>query len=304
VLFLALTALWIAQPEIPPRHDVMVDQPVPGVSVPYSTTLSLGQIYSLLMANGATPAAAAALTQISTREDGSGRVNIVNNSPQNPPYGTGDYSVGFFQLNFANGAGGVNASRNFGTLSNGQPATFTPQQLASNPNLQALAALALWNNGQGASNWTPSYLGPQATWATNTHPELSGPAIASVGNDFIGVANGALSLLGLPPIDPTVPPISVPSQQQTSGSTSSGSATTTTDGGGALPTTSTTTAQSGVAPGQTQLGTVGSLPINIPSGLVLALLGIALLLLGAILLISNTQNKVKNTVVSAVTERI
>lgn len=260
------------------------DHPVPGVSIPYSTKFSLSQIYSLLIANGATPQAAHDLTQISTREDGSGTVNIVNDTPS-----TGDYSVGFFQLNLLDGNGHIMPSRNFG---NGQ--VYSAQQLAADPNLQAKAAIALWNNGNGQSNWTPSYLGPQARWWTNTNSTLADQAQSNVGNEAIAIANGALALIGLPPIDPSVPP-----QNPTSGNTSGaggggsggfgdGSGDTTTPGTGGS--TGTTTNTSGLGVGQVELGTIAGQLVTVPSGMVLAALAVVLLLLGAILFLANNQS--------------
>lgn len=273
------------------------DHPVPGVNL--SGSFSLAQIYSLLLANGGSPADAAALTQISTREDGSGKINWVNDNPcPSSQGGSGDYSIGFFQLNLGNGACGVLGSRNFGTW-NGVAQNYTPEQLAANPNAQAQAALALWNGGNGASNWTPSYLNTatfKATWSTNTHPELSGPAIASVGSNWIAILNGALSAVGLPPFDPTVPPQSSPSPS-TSGGAGAQTSTTTSGTGGGTP--STTTATSTLGSTGVEIGTLMGQPVTIPTGMVLGVIGVILLLVGVIL-IAGTSGKVQDAAKSKV----
>lgn len=103
-------------------------------------SLASTDIQSLLLSAGASPREAAFLTAISGREDPSGRVNALNNNP-----GTGDYSVGLFQVNY------------FKKLMAERTAKYgSPEALMADPTLQAKAALdILRTSGPGA-------------WSTNT----------------------------------------------------------------------------------------------------------------------------------------
>jgi len=63
-----------------------------------------------------------------------------------------------------------------------------------------------------------------------------------------------------------------------------------------IPGQATAPATVGVAPSGTQLGSVGGLPLNIPSGLVLGLLGALLLILGAMLFGNQLKAQVEATI--------
>ena len=182
----------------------MPDEPVPGATISPTQTLSLPQIYALLRANGASPQDALDLTQISTREDGSGTINVVNNTPS-----TGDYSVGFFQINY------------LGSLMGPRTQAYgSPAQLASSPMAQVQAALKLWNSGKGASNWSPHLQsGVVEPWTYGTNNSLAIQAQQAAESNYMGVANGALQSLGLPSVDDT-PPITPAWDSSTSGSSS------------------------------------------------------------------------------------
>lgn len=258
----------------------MGDHPVPGATLSPGTALTSTQIYALLRANGATAQAAHDLTQIATREDGSGTLNIVNDTPK-----TGDYSVGLFQINYI---GSLLGPR---TQQYGSPAA-----LASNPNLQAKAAISLWNNGAGASNWQPHLAdGSVMPWNYGTDPARANTAAAAAESTFMNIANGVLASIGLPPIDPNAPP-----SQQTTQTGGAGSSSTGSDGsGGGGSGTTSTTAGSGTTAGDVKLADTPLGPINIPSGLMLGVVGAVILIVGAIIMLASnkdTQTAIKTVV--------
>jgi hypothetical protein len=91
-----------------------------------------------------------------------GMTNNLNNNP-----GTGDYSVGLWQINYYNG---MLAGR---TKEYGAPAT-----LAEDPNAQAKAAISLFGtNGSGLSNWQ----GDSAIKAWKAHGAPQQPSQATIG---------------------------------------------------------------------------------------------------------------------------
>lgn len=87
------------------------------------------QVAQLLLQQGFTPAQAAQLTAFSIgNEDPSGNASVVNDNP-----GTGDYSVGLWQINY------------YGNLRPGRTQEFgSPESLAASPELQAAAAKSLF----------------------------------------------------------------------------------------------------------------------------------------------------------------
>lgn len=115
------------------------------------TNFSPQDVINLWVDNGGDPSKApiAAAIVFST-ENPSGNAGLVNDNPA-----TQDYSVGLWQINYF---GGLLAQRTsqFGS----------PEALASDPNLQAKAAISLSQNGQ---NWQP--------WATADmgYPDYSQP---------------------------------------------------------------------------------------------------------------------------------
>ena len=97
--------------------------------------LSFQQIQTLWNANGGNKYWAALAAGIAIAESG-GNVTALNNNPS-----TGDYSVGLWQINY------------YGSLKAGRTAEFDPSnELQTNANAQAKAAITLSGNG---SNWGP-----------------------------------------------------------------------------------------------------------------------------------------------------
>jgi hypothetical protein len=100
------------------------------------TTLTFGQIETLWVQNGGSPAWAPLMAGIAMAES-SGSTTALNNDPA-----TGDYSVGLWQINY------------FGSLLAPRTAEYgSPGDLLNDPNAQASAAVKLFGNGAGASNW-------------------------------------------------------------------------------------------------------------------------------------------------------
>jgi len=151
----------------------MVDTPVAGATLSPSVSLSLPEIYALLIKNGASAAEALNLTAITTREDPSGTINIVNDTPS-----SGDYSVGLFQFNFLDANGTRMASRN----------GYTPVQLANDVNAQIKSALELWRSsvksGLPGSDWMPHVNGVALPWTTGVRMDLAVGAVAQVGGNI------------------------------------------------------------------------------------------------------------------------
>lgn len=143
------------------------------------------RIYDLLIGQGATPAEATYLTYASsTHEDPSGNPSALNNDP-----GTGDYSVGLFQVNY------------YGSLLSGRTAEFgSPTSLAASPQAQARAALAIYKS-QGPGAWPSSYQDLQAGKIKGYDPTSIAAAASSFGN-----APGAptFNVAGSPPSRPGV----------------------------------------------------------------------------------------------------
>jgi hypothetical protein len=113
--------------------------------------LNINQVFNLLLQNGATTVEAANLAAISVWEAGNGDPNHINPSALNPNLGTGDYSVGLFQYNFAPGAGNYNAANPNESTRGG----VTPNILLGDLNVQAQSALQLLRSSPSHySNWT------------------------------------------------------------------------------------------------------------------------------------------------------
>lgn len=132
-----------------------------------TTYFNQQQIQQLWLANGGDPTKAATAAQIALAESG-GNSTALNNNP-----GTGDYSVGLWQINY------------FGNLLQSRTkALGSPGQLQADPNLQAQAAIKVSNNGQ---NFTP--------WSTyNSGAYLNagnGQGNAGTGNSSASAAGGA-----------------------------------------------------------------------------------------------------------------
>jgi hypothetical protein len=101
------------------------------------TTLSRSAIEQLWDTTGGDPAWAATMAGIAEEESG-GNVGALNDNP-----GTGDYSVGLWQINY------------FGSLAPGRTAEYGPPAvLASDPTANARAAQSLLGDRvAGLSNW-------------------------------------------------------------------------------------------------------------------------------------------------------
>lgn len=108
-----------------------------GDSYPGGTgALTFAQIEQLWTSNGGNPQWAPLMAAIAEAES-SGHPGVLNDNP-----GTGDYSVGLWQINYyANLL--TPRSQRYGS----------PSTLWNDPNAQARAAVDLFANGQGASNW-------------------------------------------------------------------------------------------------------------------------------------------------------
>ena len=101
------------------------------------------EIQDLWIKNGGAPGWAPLMAGIAIAESGG------NTAALNPNSGTGDYSVGLWQINYFGSMLGPRSQR-YGT----------PQDLLNDPNKQARAAIDLFGqNGAGLSNWTND-----ATW--------------------------------------------------------------------------------------------------------------------------------------------
>lgn len=114
--------------------------------------LSLGQIENLWIHNGGTPGWAPLMAGIALAESG-GTTGALNNTPA-----TGDYSVGLWQINYYNG------------LRSGRTASYgSPTALLASGTLQAKAAISLFGNGAGSSNWQNDHVWNQ--WQAAGFPQ-------------------------------------------------------------------------------------------------------------------------------------
>lgn len=142
---------------------------------PNGVVLDPSTIASLLIEAGATPDQATVLTAISGHEDPGHRLNALNDNP-----GTGDYSVGLFQVNYA------------GNLLAGRTASYgSPTKLAADPLAQAKAAVAI-SGGTGGTNFSP--------WTT--YKSVSQADLESATQAVVAAENqlGKTGLLGIPSI--------------------------------------------------------------------------------------------------------
>ena len=106
---------------------------VPGTT---GQTLSFSQIMQLWTNNGGNSAWAPLMAAVAIAESG-GITNNLNNNAS-----TGDFSVGLWQINY------------FGALGPSRAASYgQPAALASDPNAQAKAAVSLFGDGSGWTNW-------------------------------------------------------------------------------------------------------------------------------------------------------
>lgn len=111
--------------------------------------LNIGQVYNLLLRNGATQNEAANLAGISVWEAGGGNPNSINPTAVNDNASTMDYSVGLFQYNFR--AGNFVPSNPMASTRGG----YTPGDLLGSLDAQAKSALALLRGSvSGFRNWT------------------------------------------------------------------------------------------------------------------------------------------------------
>lgn len=105
-----------------------------------ATHFSPNDVMNLWTSNGGDPSKAAiAAAIVFSSENPAGNAGLVNDTPS-----TGDYSVGLWQINY------------LGSLMQTRTAQFgSPDALASDPNLQARAVIAMSSNGQNWQAWGP-----------------------------------------------------------------------------------------------------------------------------------------------------
>ena len=114
----------------------------PGPGSGPSGTLTFGQIEALWISNGGDPAWAPTMAGIALAESG-GNTASLNNNP-----GTGDYSVGLWQINY------------FGDLLSGRTAAYgSPAALQADANAQARAAISILGGGPGITAWVGDTVG-------------------------------------------------------------------------------------------------------------------------------------------------
>ncbi len=106
--------------------------------------LTFAQIEQLWVANGGSPTWAPTMAAVAIVESG-GNTAVINDDP-----GTGDYSVGLWQINY------------YGDLLQSRTAEFgSPANLQADPNAQATAAISLLGTGAGITNWEGDAVGKQ-----------------------------------------------------------------------------------------------------------------------------------------------
>jgi len=134
--------------------------------------LSFAQLEELWISNGGSAQWAPLMAGIALSQSG-GVPNVINNTPA-----TGDYSVGFWQINY------------FGELAPSRTQEYgSATDLAQNENAQAQAAIKLLGNGAGLSNWTGDTVG-QVFMNSSSPP--SEAAVLAVVHQRLGVnATGA-----------------------------------------------------------------------------------------------------------------
>lgn len=125
------------------------------------TTLTNAQIQQLWINNGGSAALAPTMAAIAEAES-SGNPQNLNNTPS-----TGDYSVGLWQINY------------YGNLYNSRTAEFgSPGSLSADPNAQARAAIALYNQS-GLGNWTTYTSGAYKQYLSGSSAVPSGTVTGS-----------------------------------------------------------------------------------------------------------------------------
>ena len=165
------------------------------------TTLTFGQIEDLWIANGGSPGWAPLAAGIAMAESG-GRTDALNTDA-----GTGDYSVGLWQINY------------FGSLLGPRTASYgSPATLRADPNAQARAAVNLsgnganwgpWRTDRAWQAWTSAGSPPQPN-STTVQSWLGGAGVPTGGNATL-LATGSNSGAGasasiLPGVPATAPP--------------------------------------------------------------------------------------------------
>lgn len=139
--------------------------------------MNLAQIESLWTSQGGDPRWAPLMAGIALAES-SGDTTALNNTPS-----TGDYSVGLWQINY------------YGPLLPGRTAEYgSPSTLQGSPPAQAKAAIALFGNGAGASNWTNDRVWNQ--WKAAGFPQYPSTATVTGWVNAAGVGTGSASAGG------------------------------------------------------------------------------------------------------------
>jgi hypothetical protein len=138
---------------------------VPGTT---GSRLSFTDIQNLWVSNGGSVLAAPIMAAIAIAES-TGLTNNLN--PVAP-----DYSVGLWQINY------------YGSLAGGRTAAYgTPAQLASDPNAQAKAAIAISGNGRNLQPWS--------TWTSGAAQKVLNaqgiPALPSLAAQNAGLAQAS-----------------------------------------------------------------------------------------------------------------
>lgn len=149
----------------------------PGTS---GKTISFAQIKQLWLSNGGNPSYANIMAAIAIAESG-GMTNNLNDNP-----GTGDYSVGLWQINYYNG------------LLQSRTARFgDPASLAGDPNAQAKAAIALQTARPGLGDWQGDAAwkawnasGAPVPWTPPTSLTGGTPAGSDPGSQLGGLLQG------------------------------------------------------------------------------------------------------------------
>lgn len=124
------------------------------------TIYSFGALVNLWLSAGGPAKWAQTMAGVALAESG-GNSTSLNNNPN-----TGDYSCGFWQINYYNG---LYASR--------AAAYGTPEQLLASPQRQVRAAINLLGGGPGITNWEGDLVGQKAI--DNGSQPLSLPQIAA-----------------------------------------------------------------------------------------------------------------------------
>lgn len=147
---------------------------------------SFAQLEQLWLANGGQQSLAPVMAAIALAESGGNSASL-NNNP-----GTGDYSVGLWQINY------------YGSLFGPRSQTYgAPQQLASDPNAQARAAVTLAAGGAGLNNWTTYSHGTYRQYLSGANTPGQVASLAATGGGIVQPQSAQTASFNIPnPWDP------------------------------------------------------------------------------------------------------